>query len=209
MKGTRAVLAIVAAVAITATTTSANQFGVDMYLKGGPGFFVGYQTGRFMPGISLGLSLSTGEEHWTRRDSTGAPDSTWTHEQTHLTVYPEIGTRIYLGSQAARVASSLQKYLWVSGHTSLDLHDYRTDGQPDTERNRADRWSPRGGAQLGFGIEYSLQPGLSVNGEIGLTGTYHTDRSEYDFPYGGRELYDRSYFSLSQYAGLGVSFYFF
>ena len=207
MKGTRPILAAVALILSLAATAQASRFGIDMYLRGGPGFLFGYRTGRFMPAIGLGLGFATGEEFRRHRDSTGAPESTWTYEHTSLNLYPEIGTRIYFDRSAIEPDTALQTYLWVGGFTSYYLRNTWIDGQPDTMRNRHDRWSPNGGARVGFGIEYQLRPRFAVKGEIGLTASYDTRLGEYTYGNGGLELYRDRWFSIGQYAALGVSYY--
>jgi len=205
----RNAIVITAAALGLAATAKAQQLCVDMSIKGGPGFFLGLQTGRFMPGIGLGFDFGVNDVRDMHRDSFGAPESTWTEQQTHLTITPEIGTRIYLSRRATWSAPVMRTYLWLSGFTSFYNYRVSANGEPDTARNREYRWQPNGGGRLGFGAECLLLPDFAVKGGIGLTGQYRTDLAEQIGWQGEFWHIDRRNLSVSQYAELGVSYYFF
>jgi len=176
-------------------------------LRSGPGFMLGYRVGRFLPFVGLDFWRGSEVERVFIRETTGAPESSYTRQYANLTLSPELGTRVYLGSLAGGPGDRLMPYVWADAFASFYTRSSYINGQPDTASGTT-KYRPDLGGRVGVGAELQVLPRMSLNGELGLRGVFRSYWEEYTQWSGYYSRYERSSFDLSFITGLGMNFHF-
>jgi hypothetical protein len=207
MKQKFVMLAGVALILGAAATAWGNGLTGTIALQSGPSFTLGYRVGRFLPTVGLEFSRNNWRERAFIRDTIGAPESSYTRQYVNQTLSPELGTRIYLGPQAGGPGDRLTPYIWAGAFATFYTDNRYINGQPDTASG-TNTYRPDLGGRVDAGAELRVLPNMSLNGEVGLCGTFRSYREERTQRDGYYIRNEHSGFSLSVITGLGVNFQF-